>query len=289
MDKKDIDELSNIETTGHEWDGIKELNTPLPRWWLYMFYASVVWAIGYWIVMPSWPLVSSYLPGVAGISQRANALAAYESNQALRLANAGAIGEIEVAAIQNDQALLEFALAQGKAAFGDNCAPCHGTGAAGSRGYPNLNDDDWLWGGMADDIYQTIRFGIRSGHDEERIGDMPHYGRDELLQKDEINAVANYAFSLSGGKTEEGADLAKGKVVFEENCATCHGEDGKGMIEVGAPNLTDQIWLHGDMLVDVKAQINVARNGVMPFWEKRLDPITLKSLAVYVHSLGGGQ
>ena len=288
-DKKIIDEATGTETTGHEWDGVQELNTPLPRWWVWTFYATCVWAIGYTIAMPAWPLISSYTTGVLGASQRAQAIAAHNSAVAERTEKGSGLVDADLDAVKNDPKLLEFAMANGKAAFGDNCAPCHGSGATGAKGYPNLNDDDWLWGGTLDEIHTTLQYGIRSGHDDARVGDMTAFGRDEILSKEEIQTVANYVVSLSGGETEAGADLEAGKTLFADNCAACHGEDGKGMAELGAPNLTDKIWLYGGDMATIVDTVTNGRKGVMPAWSGRLAPVTVKSLAVYVHSLGGGK
>lgn len=288
-DHKKVDDLSGVQTTGHEWDGIEELNNPLPRWWLWMFYATIFWAVLYWIVMPSWPLVSTYTPGVLGHSQRANVIADVEQAKLARSEAGQGLIEASLEEIQNTSGLLEFAMANGSAAFGDNCAPCHGSGAQGSRGYPNLNDDDWLWGGDLDSIHETLRVGIRSGHDEERSGDMTAFGRDEILEKDEIQTVAAYVRSMSGLQTLSDEQKEAGAELFGDNCAACHGESGEGEIALGAPNLTDGIWLFGSSMEDVVETITNGRAGVMPAWDKRLDPVTVKSLAVYVHSLGGGQ
>ncbi|MEP3275081.1 MAG: cytochrome-c oxidase, cbb3-type subunit III [Stappiaceae bacterium] len=287
--KDEKDEVSGVSTTGHVWDGIRELNNPLPRWWLWMFYITIVWSIGYWIVMPAWPLVSDYTKGMIGASQREAALSAYDAGVAERSEVGTKLVEASLEDIEATQDLLEFALANGRAAFGDNCAPCHGSGATGSQGYPNLQDDVWIWGGKLDDIHHTLNYGIRSEHDDTRVGDMPAFGRDEILDKDQINQVANYVVKLSGGSPEEGVDLAEGETVYAENCAACHGDEGKGLQEMGAPDLTDGIWLYGGSLDEIRNQIANARNGVMPAWIDRLDPATVKSLAVYVHSLGGGQ
>ncbi len=283
------DELSGVPTTGHVWDNIRELNNPLPRWWLWLFYITIIWSIGYWIVMPAWPLVSSYTTGLIGASQREAALAAYDAGVAERSELGAKIVEASLEDIEGTQNLLEFALASGRAAFGDNCAPCHGTGATGFSGYPNLQDDVWIWGGTLDDIHQTLNYGIRSEHDETRVGDMPAFGRDEILDKDQIDQVANFVVTLSGGQAEDGVDIEAGKTVYEENCAVCHGEEGEGIQELGAPNLMDGVWLYGGSLDEIRNQIANARNGVMPAWIDRLDPATVKSLAVYVHALGGGQ
>lgn len=288
-DHTEIDAVSGTSTTGHEWDGIKELNTPLPRWWLLTFYATIIWAIGYWVVYPAWPMVTGYTAGLFGYSSRANVAVDLAALEKLRGEKMAALATIPVGDIEKDPALLALARARGKAAFGDNCAPCHGTGAAGAKGFPNLNDDDWLWGGKIDQIMQTIEFGARSGHAKAHEGNMLAFGKDGVLKPDEIVTVANYVRSLSGLPTRQGYDKAKGEKIFAENCAACHGEQGKGNQELGAPNLTDKIWLYGSDEATVIETITNGRGGVMPAWATRLDTPTIKALAVYVHSLGGGK
>jgi cytochrome c oxidase cbb3-type subunit III len=287
---EDRDHITGTTTTGHEWDGIKELNTPLPRWWLNIFYACIVWSFAYWVVYPSWPLISSHLPGVTGYSSRAEVAVELDALKTKRTAAAADLGKVELAAIKADPKLLSLALAQGKAAFGDNCAPCHGLGGAGSKGYPNLNDDDWIWGGTLQDIHTTLQHGIRSTNDDKtRISAMPAFGKDGILKKEEVRLVANYVRTLSGLSTEAAFDKAKGEQLFAENCAACHGEKGAGNMELGSPNLTDAIWLYGSTVDDIVETVTNSRAGLMPAWAARLDPITVKSLAVYVHSLGGGK
>ncbi|WP_075214960.1 cytochrome-c oxidase, cbb3-type subunit III [Mongoliimonas terrestris] len=288
MAQHDVDHVSGVTTTGHEWDGIKELNNPLPKWWLYLFYICIVWSFGYFLLYPAWPTLTGYTTGLLGYSQREAALNAVAEGAATRIAAGQGLLDAPLETIQNDPKLLEFAMANGKAAFGDNCAPCHGSGATGAKGYPNLQDDDWLWGGSLDTIHETLRVGIRSTHEETRISDMPAFGRDGLLERDQIKTVAAYVLSLSGLPAPEGADLAAGETLFVENCASCHGEKGEGMQEMGAPNLADAIWLYGSDEATVVETITNARRGVMPAWAGRLDPVTIKSLAVYVHALGGG-
>ncbi len=283
------DDISGTPTTGHEWDGIKELNTPLPRWWLYTFYGTVIWALGYTIAYPAWPLLTSATPGVLGYSSRADVSEAIETAKAAQKVNLDKISAASVDDILKDPQLLSFAQAGGAAAFKVNCVQCHGSGAAGGAGYPNLNDDDWLWGGTPDAIYLTLKHGIRYTEDAEtRDSQMPAFGADGILTPEQIDQVANYTVTLAG----EPADAAKaeaGKQIYAENCASCHGEDGKGLRDFGAPNLTDKIWLFGGSIDEVKAQIAKPRVGVMPGWEKRLDDATIKQLTVYVHSLGGGE
>lgn len=289
MAKKEIDQISGVETTGHEWDGLKELNNPLPRWWLWTFYATIAWSVVYWILMPSWPLLNDYTRGVRGHSQRAIVIEQVEELKALRAQHGADLADAALEDIQATPRMLEFAMANGRAAFGDNCAPCHGAGGAGAIGYPNLNDDEWIWGGTLDDIHQTILYGIRSGHDEARFGDMPAFGRDGILDAQQVRTVANYVRSLSGLDVEPTADLALGRTIYEDNCASCHGDAGEGMREVGAPSLADPIWLYGSSLEAIIHRIQVGGGGVMPAWDQRLDPVTIKSLAVYVHALGGGE
>lgn len=289
--KNEVDAVTGVSTTGHEWDGIRELNNPLPRWWLWTFYATIVWAFLYWIAYPAWPLVSGYTSGVLGWKSREAVQVQLADLRAQRGAFAEKLEAASLEQIEANPELLAFARAQGRAAFGDNCAPCHGSGAAGSKGYPNLNDDDWMWGGSLEQIQQTILHGIRSTDADAHVGDMPAFGRDGLLQRPEIVAVADYVRSLSNLPVPQGVtpDLAKGKEVFAANCAACHGADGKGNVELGAPNLTDGIWLYGSDRDTIIATLTNGRAGIMPAWAGRLDPTTIKALTVYVHALGGGK
>jgi cytochrome c oxidase cbb3-type subunit 3 len=238
--------------------------------------------------MPAWPLVSSYTKGVFGHSQRNIVAEQIEAAQGAQAEFRAALLDKDLADILQDQTLLEFALAGGKAAFGDNCAPCHGSGASGAPGYPNLNDDSWLWGGTLDDIFTTVRYGIRADNDETRVGDMPAFVADEMLDQQQTRDVTEYVLSFSG-RSENEAAAKEGAVVFADNCSACHGEDGTGDQTLGAPNLTDDIWLYGGDREAILATVAKGRHGVMPSWEGRLDPVTIKQLVVYVHSLGGGQ
>ena len=285
----DIDQVSGISTTGHQWDGIKELNTPLPRWWVLTFYACILWAVGYWIVYPAWPLLWSNTKGIANYSSRADVAVELANLEKIRGDKMVTLGAAPLAEIEKDPALLALARARGKTVFGDNCAPCHGSGAAGAKGYPNLNDDDWVWGGSLDQIQKTIQFGVRSGHAEGHEGAMLAFGRDGMLKRPEIATVANFVRSLSGLPTAAGYDAAAGQKLFADNCASCHGDAGRGNVEMGAPNLTDGIWLYGSDQATIVETITNGRTGVMPAWVGRLDPATIKALTVYVHSLGGGQ
>ncbi|NNE58085.1 MAG: cytochrome-c oxidase, cbb3-type subunit III [Hellea sp.] len=277
-----------IETTGHEWDGIEELNTPMPRWWLWMFYGCILWAIIYAILMPSIPFLNSYFKGTLGYSDRAAVLEDVEAMHADRAVYASKLSGANLEDIQADPELFRYAMAAGKSAFGDNCATCHGSGAQGFKGYPNLNDDIWIWGGTFEDIRETLTVGIRAAHDDSRFGLMQAYGTDELLTKDQISDAAHFVLSLSGRDDDAIASL-RGSEIFRDNCASCHGDTGIGDKMQGAPNLTDEDWLYGDTLEDVYQSIYGGRQGVMPNWNERLSPETITALAVYVHALGGGQ
>lgn len=285
--KNEIDQISGVETTGHEWDGLKELNNPAPRWWLWVFYVCCIWSAWYWVVYPAWPTLSGSTEGKYGWTQYKK----LENEQAEIVARQETylkkFSQASFSDVMNDQELYAFANAGGAAAFKDNCATCHGSGGAGAKGYPNLNDDDWLWGGTVEDIYQTIMYGIRSAHDETRTSTMPAFGRDGLLKKEEVNAVVDYALTLSGGKQKE--TYEQGQVIFAQQCASCHGPEGKGGRDFGAPNLTDAIWLYGKDRDTVYKTVYYGRNGVMPAWADRLDQNTIRQLSVYVHQLGGGE
>ena len=275
-------------TTGHEWDGIQEYDNPLPRWWLYSFYACILWSIVYWVVMPAWPLVSDFTKGLLGYSQREVVTTAVAKAESARADEARSLMAASLAEIEADPKLLAFAMASGEAAFGDNCAPCHGSGAQGFKGYPNLNDDAWLWGGTLDDISQTINYGIRSQHDSTHYSEMLAFGKQGILDNAQINAVVEYVVTLSGRDADQ--KLAEiGREVYQNNCAACHMEDGTGDRTQGAPNLTDAIWLYDGDRATIRETVVNGRMGVMPAWADRLEPATIKSLAVYVHALGGGE
>lgn len=278
-----IDEATGTETTGHSWDGIEELNTPLPKWWLYTFYACIVFSVGYAIYYPAWPGATS---GAGGTTLRAlvtQGLADHAEEQAPWRTR---IADTPLDEIAQDDQLFTFANSAGKAAFGVNCSQCHGAGAQGFVGYPNLNDDAWLWGGSVEAIYHTIKHGVRNeDSDDARYSEMPAFG--EILAKNEVADVAQYVMAL--GSLDHDADAAqRGIEIYGENCAACHGETGAGDPEMGAPRLNDALWLFGGDLDHITAQIKQPAHGVMPAWGLRLDDTTVKTLAVYVHGLGGG-
>ena len=287
--KKDIDKVTGVSTTGHEWDGIKELNNPLPRWWLWVFYVTIIFSVGYMIAYPAIPLVNSSTTGLLGWHSRSAVVEDLERLNETRGPSFAAIREAELDEIVADADKASFAQAVGRAAFGDNCAGCHGAGGGGGPGYPNLLNDDWLWGGTLEDIHQTIAFGIRSTHDETRFGDMPAFVRDGILNRQEAWAAADYTRQLAGLPVAEGADLELGQEVYTANCAACHGDGGEGLRALGAPNLVNGIWLYGSDRETIFEGIANGRGAMMPHFVDRLDDVTIKSLTVYVHALGGGE
>ena len=282
-----FDTATNTHTVGHEWDGIEELDTPMPRWWLWTFYATIAWSLVYVVLYPAWPLIDRATAGTLGWSSRGDLKSEMAAQDRARAPVMAAIASAPLDTILSDTKLRNAAQAGGAAAFKVHCVQCHGSGAAGSPGYPNLNDDDWLWGGDPDSIHYSITHGIRNpDHKETRMSAMPAFG--DMLTGAEIGALTHYVRTLSG-REKAGASSAKGAELFAANCAVCHGPDGKGMRSQGAPNLTDGIWLYGGDADTVATTIAKSRQGVMPRWNNRLDPVTIKMLTVYVHSRGGGE
>lgn len=289
MSKPRLDDATGVETVGHEWDGIEELNNPLPRWWLWSFYACIVFAIGYSVVYPAIPLLNTATAGTFGWSSRGD-LDKEMKAESLRTAGMMAdLGKASIEQIATDPRLRRAAIDGGRAAFKVNCIQCHGNGAAGNVGYPNLNDDDWLWGGDAAAIHQTLVNGIRQpGDDSTRMSMMPAFGRDGILTAAQVQDVVSHVRVIAG-EEKPGASAQRGAEVFTANCAVCHGANGEGSRAVGAPKLSDAIWLYGGDRKSLTQTITNARYGVMPSWGNRLDPVTVKMLATYVHSLGGGE
>ncbi|MFY0679693.1 MAG: cytochrome-c oxidase, cbb3-type subunit III [Thalassovita sp.] len=276
-------------TTGHEWDGIEEFNNPLPRWWLWTFYACIFWAVLYTIAYPAWPGISGASKGVLGWSTRANVAADIAAVETKLAPINEELASVDLASLADNPELNSYAVSAGSAVFKTWCAQCHGSGAAGAPGYPNLLDDDWLWGGDVEAIHTTISYGIRSDDsDDTRYSEMPAFGRDELLDEEQIDQVVNYVMSLSGAP-QDATKVADGAVVYEENCAACHADDGSGDVEQGAPNLADAIWLYGGDHETLTKTVSDARFGVMPNWDTRLTEAQIRAVSAYVHQLGGGE
>ncbi len=283
---REKDAVTGVETTGHEWDGIRELDNPLPRWWLWVFWACVLFSIGYWVAMPAWPGLTGHTEGLLGKSDRRAVASALADLKAQRGANALKLRDATLAQIESDPALQAYALSVGQSVFGDNCATCHGPGGAGAKGYPNLRDDVWLWGGSLEDISTTLKHGIRSGDPQARISQMPAFGRDGLLDERQVSDLTDYVLTLSGRPADRAAAGRAGQL-FVDQCSSCHGPAGKGSPAVGAPDLTDGEWLYGSDRQSIHDQIYYGRNGVMPAWGQRFDAETIKAIAVYIHANSG--
>ena len=287
MSDKDIDQTTGIETTGHDWDGIKELNNPLPRWWLWCFYLTIIWGIGYVIAYPAWPLINGATAGLLGYSTRAEVQAEIDSFTAQNAELTAALAAADLETLPDNADLNRFAVAGGGAVFRAHCSQCHGSGAAGAKGYPNLLDDDWLWGGTLPEIAFTIRHGIRNETDEDaRYSQMPAFG--DILEDAQIDQVVEHVLALSGAE-HDAALAAPGAEVYADNCAACHGDTGLGDREQGAPNLADAIWLYGGDRDTLHDSVANARFGVMPAWGPRLTDAEVNAVAAYVHQLGGGE
>lgn len=286
MANKRIDQPTGTETVGHEWDGIEELNTPLPRWWLWTFYATIAFAAVYVVLYPAWPMIDKATAGTLGWSSRGDLAKEMSAADIARQSVFEKIAATDIEKLPGSPELMQAAVAGGAAAFKVNCVQCHGAGAAGYQefGYPNLNDDDWIWGGTLTEIEYTLTHGIRwQAADETRVNYMPAF--EGVLDTAQAKAVAGHVLSLSGKAKANPA----GAQMFADNCAACHGAGGEGMPAMGAPALNDAIWLYGGSEAAVTKQILAPRHGVMPAWKGRLDPVTIKMLAAYVHSRGGGQ
>jgi cytochrome c oxidase cbb3-type subunit 3 len=275
-------------TTGHEWNGIKELNTPVPRPIYAFLIVAVAFALGYWVLMPTWPIGTTYTKGLLNIDQR-EILA--ENLKQAALDRSVWTSQIETKSfeeIQQDPSLMAAVRETGPALFGDNCAACHGRDARGGKGFPNLTTTSWLWGGDAETIAETIRVGINSTHAESRVSQMPAFGKDQVLPRSDIENVARYVQSLSdpaAASASPPATIEAGKTIFADNCAACHGDDGKGKTDVGAPNLTDHSWIYGGDLQTIFTTISDGREGHMPTWEARLPLVDRKILALYLVDL----
>jgi len=289
MTKRPVKAKQEVGTTGHSWDGIEELNNPLPRWWLWTFYACIVWALLYSIAYPAWPGLTKATPGLLGHSTRADVAAEIGRFEAANAPIEAKLVAADLAAISADPELANFTQNAGGAVFRTWCAQCHGSGAAGAEGYPNLLDNDWLWGGSVEDIHLTVTHGIRNNDDADaRYSEMPKFGADELLEPAQIDAVVQHVMALSG-QDHDAALATEGATVFMDNCSACHMEDGTGDRAQGAPNLTDAIWLYGGDVASLTETVTNARFGVMPNWSTRLSEAEIRAVASFVHGLGGGE
>ncbi len=291
MSVKERDPVSGYKTTGHEWNGIKELNTPVPKPIWFFLIAAVIFSVVLWILMPAWPTGTGYTKGILGVDQHDSV-----QKQLVKAATARADWRAQLMAVEpdlvkDDEALMQIVRETGHMLFGDNCSVCHGTNARGSMGFPNLVDGSWLWGGDVKTIEETLRVGVNDAHEETRFGQMPAFGRDQMLGRDDIITIITYVRSLSGQPdvaTAENQDvLARGADLFLDNCSACHGEDAKGLTMMGAPDLTDGNWLYGGDRQALFETLWNGRQGHMPSWEGRLDAVDRRILALYVLDLQG--
>jgi cytochrome c oxidase cbb3-type subunit 3 len=289
MSKQPTARKADPSTTGHSWDGIQEFDNPMPRWWLWTFYLTIIWGVGYTIAYPAWPLITGATPGVLEQSTRADVQSEIDRFASANAPIEAKLDETNLDAIKSDPALADFAAKSGRAVFNTWCAQCHGVGGGGNVGYPTLADNDWLWGGTIDDVYTTVQHGIRNTTDPEaRYSQMPAFGTDGLLDKTQIGDVVQYVLEISG-QPHDADKAGAGAQVFADNCVACHGEMGTGDRAQGAPNLTDAIWLYGGNEAALTETVTKARFGVMPAWTGRLSEAQIRSVAYYVHGLGGGE
>ncbi len=281
--------VQEVGSTGHQWDGITEYDNPMPRWWLWTFYATIVWAVGYVIAYPAIPLIDRATQGLLGTDYRQEVATEIERFDQANAAIQTRLAEVDLAAIPGDPELVNYATNAGGAIFRTWCAQCHGSGAAGARGYPNLLDNDWLWGGTLEDIHLTLQHGIRDPQDgDTRYSEMPGFGRDGILDRQQIDQVVNYVLALAD-QPHDGAQAAEGEQIYADNCSACHMEDGTGDRSQGAPNLADAVWLYGDDHATLTRIVAEGPYGVMPAWNTRLSEAEIRAVATYVHGLGGGE
>ena len=292
MEIKERDPVSGRETTGHEWNGIKELDTPVPRGVLMFLIVTHIWAIAWWFFVPAWPLGTTYTKGLLGTDQKQAVEMQMVEAERDRSSWTKRIETEDYDRILADEGLMRIVRSTGRQLFGDNCAACHGRDGKGRANYPDLTDDDWLWGGGPPLIEQTLRVGINTQHPDSRIGQMPAFGRDQMLDNNQVRGVATYVYSLSHPDYSTGDNIKQieaGREVFLANCASCHGEDAKGKRDVGAPNLTDSYWVYGGDLGTIITSVHGGRQGHMPTWDERLTTAEIRTLALYVHDLGTQQ
>lgn len=292
MAEVERDSATGRETTGHEWNGITELDTPVPRGVLMFLIVTHIWAIAWWFFVPAWPLGTTYTKGLLGIDQRTTVEARVVEGQRERASWTARLEAEPYDVIMADEALMQTVRHTGRQLFGDNCAACHGRDGKGGTNYPDLTDDDWLWGGGPELIEQTMRVGINTAHPDSRIAQMPAFGRDEMLDREQVRNVAAYVYSLTNPDYSTPQNLERinaGKEVFLTTCAGCHGENAQGNREVGAPNLTDAHWIYGGSMDRIIASVHGGRQGHMPTWDERLTTGEIRMLSLYVHDLGTQQ
>ncbi|MBP2445347.1 cytochrome-c oxidase, cbb3-type subunit III [Rhizobium leguminosarum] len=288
---EEIDQITGRRTTGHIWNGIKELDTPIPRGVLLFLIVTHLFALLWWILLPAWPLGTTYTKGLIGGSQKQTVERKIVEAAASRVSWTEKIEKGSFDEIRADAQLMSKVNASGHQLFGDNCAACHGRDGKGGQNYPDLTDNDWIWGGEPDRIVETLTVGVNSRHSNSRVSQMPAFGADEMLDRKQVTDVAAYVYSLSNSASSEErvGDIEAGREVFKTTCASCHGDNAKGKSDLGAPNLTDASWVYGGTLSRIVETVHGGRQGHMPTWDERLTPAEIKILALYVSGMGERQ
>ncbi|MCC8954216.1 cytochrome-c oxidase, cbb3-type subunit III [Bradyrhizobium sp. Pear77] len=284
VEHPDRDAYTGYLTTGHEWSGLKELNTPVPRVLYFFLTLAFLFSVGYWVLMPAWPLGVTYTKGLLGIDQRKLVAVSLQDAALERSVWTKRIETEDFAAIQSDARLMTIVRETGHTLFGNNCASCHGADAKGGPGFPNLTTNSWLWGGKPEDLFNTIRVGVNSAHPDTHVSQMPAFGRDQMLPRQDVIKVASFIYSLSHPRADDvdPATIAAGKAIFAANCVACHGADAKGNPELGAPNLTDRFWIYGGDFDTIDTTVWGGRQGHMPSLESRLSQLDRKILTLYL-------
>ncbi|WEX10818.1 cytochrome-c oxidase, cbb3-type subunit III [Chelativorans sp. AA-79] len=287
------DPVTGKPTTGHEWNGIKELDNRVPRAVIFFLVATTLFSTVYWVLMPSWPLGVTYTKGLLGIDQRQTVEKVVQEAAAQRAAWTDEIARLGFAEITERPELMRIVRESGRTLFGDNCAACHGTDAKGNPGFPSLADDAWLWGGDPEIVAETLRIGINSTHPETRFAQMPAFGRDGILDRAAISSIVSFIRNNAEGIDDLGPLDAKGieegTQLFADNCAACHGAEGRGDPAMGVPDLMDDSWVTGSDRTTLIRIISQGRQGHMPHWENRLTETDRKILALYVTEIAKRQ
>lgn len=279
------DPVSGQITTGHDWNGIKELNNPVPRIVIAFIVVTHLYALIAWVLLPAWPLGQTYTRGLLAVDQRSEVAADIARAEAEQSEWITLLATQNFETIKADPALMTQTLAAAAPLFGQNCQACHGEDGNGGPGFPKLSDDVWIWGGSAEEIATTIRVGVNSSHPDTRFAQMPAFGRDGMLTRPQIATLSDYVLTLTHGVRP--GDTSEGGVLFQENCAACHGEDARGVADTGAPNLTDDDWQYGGDADAIRQTLINGRQGTMPAWANRFSEAQISMLALYVETLSG--
>ena len=277
---REIDPVTGYDTTGHDWGGIRELNTPFPKVALIALVITVIYSIIAWILLPAWPLGRDYTRGLLGLDQSEMAMESLGRVETRREAWLAAFNDPDFDKIATDEAQMASIVRAADRIYQDNCAACHGSAGLGGPGFPVLTDNYWLWGGGPRTIAETLRVGINTTHPEARYAQMPAF---DWMDRPDRQALAEYVAALPSGTADrDGAAAA----LFEENCTSCHGAGGEGGLMNGAPSLTDDAVIYGQNETSVMETLRNGRQGLMPYWSDRLSDAEINLLAIYVTRLG---